>query len=917
MEMNRGGNGRRWRTEFWKNNWQQAVILIGLAASCLVPSAHASTVILVTKAANGVDLVITIAGTPTYTVYRAPVGDFTFDTETLVDTLPGSSYTDVAAIRAAAPVYFYDTVAVGESSPATASGGNPQPNITITSLTPNAGKDADSIVIAGATFAQFYGENLVSFNGKPAPVTAVGSGTITVSVPPGATSGPVQVRVGRLVSNALPFTVAPKTGFLNLTGINVNPANYHVFVTDTGQGSSASLIELDPFSSWASTTRGGAGNIRGFPYGPVGNRFYYSNGSKSDFNAGQIRYWDLSTNVQGSYSNTAGTAGVGADPVACVAMGVSLVSNNFFFFADKRNGQIRRVNDVSGHSTFASGFAFPDSDYDATNVAGYAGLAFDSNGTSGTTNYGDLFATQGDNYLYRVHQNNPLSVPDDTTVASLTGGLNLAAGLYFDHFLGSAEYHTRTLFIANRGGNSISLYHVPTSTLEVPPRLSGLNAPRMATLGQTNDSPPETRTYIAEPTRVVAADDLRIEVSPKDNIRVLISNCPLGNVTPGCVGVPFPSQNQTQSRLVTVTATVHPPRPGVTIYFDVEDPPDTAPYIASPPPNDNAGGAGSLSVASATTDVTGHATVVLTVTDQFAGDNYRVRARFSSAGAVVAKTGIITAWKRVFVEQDKMFRQPGQYLTADVTAGGTSTIAVGDSSRFVSGDLVYVFDSVNDVPEVATIQSKTTTSLTFNNGIGGPYLMANGAYVGRAADGFYDSDMSTFYSAYDQGFTEFVYRPKGSNLLPNALSTELDSAAERTAFSKRWFKNGAATTNLSNYVQILAVEDVGAGLTGYTDYDNNFSYTAILTIQNDCSALGCSAAQLTNYIRHNSIHEVGHQFYISNAPLSTASWCSAFFCPGDFTLMASNTERRDAIEEFWDAELAAPSPSIRRTQDPL
>ena len=226
---------------------RQPCSLTAAVAVCILflsgTAANASTVIQVTKAANGVDLVITIVGSPTYTIYRAPTGDFTFDTETLIDTLPGSSYTDVGAVRAAAPVYYYDAVAVGESSPATAAGGNPQPTIAITLLTPNAGKEGDSVVISGATFSQFYTENLVTFNSRPATVTAVGAGTITVTVPAGATSGPVQVRVGRLLSNTLPFTLSPVGAFGNLTGINTDPATVHVFVTDTSQGAATSLIE--------------------------------------------------------------------------------------------------------------------------------------------------------------------------------------------------------------------------------------------------------------------------------------------------------------------------------------------------------------------------------------------------------------------------------------------------------------------------------------------------------------------------------------------------------------------------------------------------------------------------------------------------------------------------------------------------
>src|SRR5258706_14859472 len=114
--------------------------------------------------------------------------------------------------------------------------------------------------------------------------------------------------------------------------------------------------------------------------------------------------------------------------------------------------------------------------------------------------------------------------------------------------------------------------------------------------------------YIADPTRINSADDGRLELEPHENIRALISNCPGGASTPGCVGLPYPSTYQTQARQVKITARVHPARPGVQVFFDIEDPPDTAPY-GSPTPVDNSGGLGSFpggsTSTSGTTDANG------------------------------------------------------------------------------------------------------------------------------------------------------------------------------------------------------------------------------------------------------------------------------------------------------------------------
>jgi hypothetical protein len=197
----------------FRGRWLALLVLLG-------GSAQAQTVITVTK--SGADVVINISGTPTFSVYRSTRPDFSFDGATLSTGLSGSSYVDAGAVQANSPLYCYDVAAVGESSSGQIAGGSPQPQVQITLLTPTSGKEGDSVTITGSGFGQFYPENLVTFNGKPAIVATVGSGTITVTVPVGASTGPVQVRVGRLVSNTLPFTQSPVGAFSNLSGIGAN-----------------------------------------------------------------------------------------------------------------------------------------------------------------------------------------------------------------------------------------------------------------------------------------------------------------------------------------------------------------------------------------------------------------------------------------------------------------------------------------------------------------------------------------------------------------------------------------------------------------------------------------------------------------------------------------------------------------------
>lgn len=888
-----------------------------LAVVSLVGSlpALAQTVITLTK--GGSDVVINISGVPMFSVYRASQPDFSFDGATLADGLAASTYTDVGALQASTVLYCYDIAAVGESSSGRGAGGSPQPSLQLTLLTPNAGKEGDSITISGTGFGQFYPENLVTFSGKPAVVTAVGPGTIAVTVPTGATTGAVQVRVGRLASNTLPFTLSPVGAFSNLSGIATNPANFKVFVTDTGASSGTSLIELDPFSGWTKTTRGGVGNIRGFPYSPLNNRLYYCNGSRSTANAGTITYWDLGASTQASFPTNAGDLFADPpDPVSCAAMGASPVNPTFVFYADRRNQQVRRVGDFTGRTVYASGFSFPDSDYNPANVSGFSGLAFDSNGTNGTTNFGDLFVGNGTN-VDRVFQTDPINTPDATTRASVLTGLVSVAGVAFDA-IGTTEYRTRTLHVADRAGNALWLHNAVSGTAEQ--RLTGLNQPRMATLGQTNDTPPETRLYIAEPTRVVATDDLRVEMTPRENIRAIISNCPSGNSTPGCVGAPYPSAFQTLPRQIAIMAQVHPARSGVTIHFDVEDPPDTSPYAGVAPPGDNVGGAGLLAVPSAVTNAIGQATTVLTVTDRYAGDNYRVRARLAAGGPVVAKTGVITAWKRVFVEMDRMFRGPGQYLTTNSTAGAT-TLAVTSTSRFTAGDTVDVFDAVNDIPEVRQVQSVGPTTITLTSPLSKPHLTGDSAYVGREADGFYAADMSFAYATFDDGFVEVVARPHGAHPIPYTPEGELDSLANRSAFSATWFKNGKMARDGTNYLHVIGCETflfgvpLSNGYFGLSFAPNNWLFVAVKAIE---GFYGADQTAIRNAIRNTGQHEVGHHLAQVDETAMNPAWCNPpGLCPGELCIMDAATSTSAGIDEFETADLLTNATSIRKLVDPI
>jgi uncharacterized protein (TIGR03437 family) len=99
---------------------------------------------------------------------------------------------------------------------------------SITSLSQNSGPVGASVTITGANFGATQGTSTLMFNGIAASVTSWSATSITATVPSGATTGNVVVRVSGVQSNGLTFTLTaavpalgPVAGLLLLAGMLV------------------------------------------------------------------------------------------------------------------------------------------------------------------------------------------------------------------------------------------------------------------------------------------------------------------------------------------------------------------------------------------------------------------------------------------------------------------------------------------------------------------------------------------------------------------------------------------------------------------------------------------------------------------------------------------------------------------------
>jgi YD repeat-containing protein len=94
-------------------------------------------------------------------------------------------------------------------------------SLAITLVQPAQGPEGTTVELFGKGFSSTTGDNQIAFNGTVAPVTAATPGTLTTSVPPGATTGPITVTRGSdFAASPGPFTV--------LVPLTVTPAEAKV-----------------------------------------------------------------------------------------------------------------------------------------------------------------------------------------------------------------------------------------------------------------------------------------------------------------------------------------------------------------------------------------------------------------------------------------------------------------------------------------------------------------------------------------------------------------------------------------------------------------------------------------------------------------------------------------------------------------
>jgi 6-phosphogluconolactonase len=109
--------------------------------------------------------------------------------------------------------------------------------LAIFNLLPVRGLPGTAVTIQGQGFSTTPGNNAVQFNGTPATVTSATAITLSVTVPQGATSGPVSVAVGAATAQGPSFTV------IHLTSLAISPLAASSTPTNTFQFAASGMLD--------------------------------------------------------------------------------------------------------------------------------------------------------------------------------------------------------------------------------------------------------------------------------------------------------------------------------------------------------------------------------------------------------------------------------------------------------------------------------------------------------------------------------------------------------------------------------------------------------------------------------------------------------------------------------------------------
>ena len=336
-------------------------------------------------------------------------------------------------------------------------------------------------------------------------------------------------------------------------------------------------------------------------------------------------------------------------------------------------------------------------------------------------------------------------------------------------------------------------------------------------------------------------------------------------------------------------------------------------------------------------DSTNNLALYFKVPARYSGNNFQVEVTKCNASGtpiptkVLGLSAVYTAWKRVYVERDSMFRRGGVIYAPDAThmviPAGVSSVQIykGPSGaqldNLVPGDKIAIFDAsathpfegTHDEAFVGSIDRTSSPDYAIvslvTQRIGGTTYTTQFAYtaspiitathypdfskgssagigVVNSNDGFiydvspnrlpngpgsafYDADMRDIERPYDDASVEFIGLRDGMGAVPYVHWITSPSANSLIAFQQLWFKNQGKT----NYLHLLGIEDgnpdVATSIGGSPFNGSNTQSGASLVYVQKIITLETDPAKQPAVIQYCTVHELTHNFSIQGLSKDT------------------------------------------------
>jgi len=262
------------------------------------------------------------------------------------------------------------------------------------------------------------------------------------------------------------------------------------------------------------------------------------------------------------------------------------------------------------------------------------------------------------------------------------------------------------------------------------------------------------------------------------------------------------------------------------VHLRVNDPPDPAPYRGGDArPGDNDGGAASINGATTTSvqaDSQGRFEAALVVNSRTAGDNYEVVGaaddQFTCGGTSCPRSPAFTLWKRVYVEEEQMFRR-GSFLN-DLARASLNEIRIEDPTPFqglATGEMLELVHAESgrgegfyrDFVAFNSLEQKTNGDWVITTAAATPVPRSYGAppsptpnpLLDVIRDGVGVVSAGTFKT--NASYTETLFASMFVEMKPIASAvTEVPYVAELknpiNFFADRWLQQGVRITLLDS-----------------------------------------------------------------------------------------------------------------------